>query len=166
MEIANKIRAMLQEKYPRVHAAVDITVRDNVCTIMLGVYSLELKRRPEGGFHTRERWERNGVLCGAGGYSSDTPNGLSYFHKILPVIDHAVFLHASPLEPVVYAKYPLIEHYIKPVNDTAHRLWFSSDQPGMAHVETFIRAIHDTRAVIWALLPQPIAEEVIEHYAP
>ncbi len=164
MNIAEEVRGILQNSHPRVHVAVRITVCDNTCMIMLGAYSIALTKRSEGGFLIYEKWVSGDMPCSARGYCADIPIGIRYLERMLSRFDRAVFLLTNPWELATHAKYPLLEQYIKPANETAHRLWFSSDHPGVAHVEAFIRAIHDIRAAICALLPQPIAEEVVENY--
>lgn len=155
MNISEDILALLIKTHPRVYSVVSIAPGDRSCLIKFGEYRLAVYRSGEH-LSTSETFSH---VCGIALNRETNILGATLFLRhALTEFDTRVFIAGT--QPDLPSE---VRHIILDENERMYRLpftWSYSES-----IEVFMRLLYDNRAAIMAILPQPIAEEVIEHYA-
>lgn len=150
MDILQKILALLMETHPRVYSVVDIVPRRGGCLVKFGDYQLGVSDNGEY-LSTRETFSHVG--------------GVS-IHKETNILEATLFLRCALTEfdtrVFITGTQPNlpseVKHAVLGMNEYIYRQPYTWSYSKL--MKAFIRRLHDNRAAITTLLPQPIAEEI------
>ncbi len=167
MSLAEQIREKLKKTAPRAYSAVMIVeVSPKRCNILLGHHM---------GFVEEYRPGRYNIVCMCTNgidscqYTDANISKLRLSYTGIWWILRRLEKHIDdPRGKPSDKSFPTISSYLV-TNDRTSWGQFNFDEldnPGLWYLEKFLRGYHETKSEIAALLPQPIAEEVIENYSP
>lgn len=167
MSVAERVREEFKKIAPRVHSAVMIVeVSPKRCNILLGHHMGFVEEHQPGRYSTV-------CMCTYGVDGSQHTS--AYTHK-LRLINTGIWWNLRRFEKHIDdprnepcdKNFPTISSYLVKNNWTSWGQFKLDelDNPGLWYLEKFLREYHETKRAITSLLPQPIAEEVLENYAP
>ncbi len=165
MSLVEQIREKLKGVAPRTYSAVMIVeISPKRCNILLGHHM---------GFVEERRPDRYSIVCvctvevDGCQYTDAYISDLCLEYMVIFWILRRLEKHIDdPRGKPSDKNFPTISSYLV-TNDRTSWGQFNFDEldnPGLWYLEKFLRGYHETKSEIAALLPQPIAEEVLENY--